>query len=262
MQLNNSQNPRKLSPSSVSREETLYPSINLSENVSIPTYYLVISLTVSVSLLWISARGKKNDFDLRLVLDLSLIIMAAGFIGGRLFHVFYEEPTYYLQNPTQIFAFWNGGFVYYGGALLAAPCALAYLIKKDRTNIPLYLDLFAPVFAITYALGRGACLLAGCCYGKYCELPWAVSGRHPTQAYAALWEVGVVFILMGLEKHNKRPGFIFYLWMILHGVGRLIMEAFRDDFRGATWGISISSWISLIIIATGTFLILRRPTLK
>lgn len=262
MQLNNSQNPRKLSPSSVSREETLYPSINLSESVSIPTYYLVISLAVCVSLVWITRRAKKNDFDQRHVLDLSLIIMAAGFLGGRLFHIIYEEPSYYLENPAQMFAFWNGGFVFYGGVLLAAPSALFYLYKLDRKNIPLYLDLFAPVLATTYALGRGACLLAGCCYGKYCELPWAVSGRHPTQAYAALWEIGVIFILLGLEKQNKRPGFIFYLWMILHGLGRLIMEAFRDDFRGASWGLSISSWISLVIIAVGAFLVLRRSNSK
>lgn len=257
MQLNYSHNKRKLSPSSVSAEDPLYPIIPLSENMNIPTYYLIISATICIALVWMNARSEHFDLNQRHTLDLSLILMIAGFIGGRLFHVIYEEPTYYAENPFQIFAFWNGGFVYYGGALLAAACALAYAYKKDRGSIPNYLDLFAPVIALTYALGRTACLLAGCCYGRFCDLPWAISGRHPTQAYAALWEIGVVFLLLGLEKRPHTPGLIFYIWMVLHGVGRLLMELFRDDFRGPQWGISISSWISLALIAGGACLILR-----
>src|SRR5690606_6314306 len=111
----------------------------------------------------------------------------------------------------------------------------------------------APVLAFAYAAGRSACFLAGCCYGRYCDLPWAIDGRHPTQLYAAAWEMGVVFILLGLRPSPffQNPGRIFYLWMILHGIGRFIMEAFRDDFRGPSLGLSISGWISLGLVITG-----------
>jgi phosphatidylglycerol:prolipoprotein diacylglycerol transferase len=236
----------------------LFPFIHVSEGVDVPTYYLVLSIAVSIALIWIVRRAQAQDLPQRPTLDLSLLVMVSGFIGGRLFHVVYEEPDYYRDNPSQIIAFWNGGFVFYGGALLAGFCALFYIYKNERRDLGRFLDLFAPVLAFTYAIGRGACLLAGCCYGKYCELPWAIDNRHPTQIYAGLWEFGVILILLGLEKREHKAGFIFSVWMVLHGLGRLMMEFFRDDFRGPQLGFSISSWISIAIIATGLFFIIKK----
>lgn len=235
----------------------MYPFIKITSDLSVPTYYLVLSAAVCVGLWWSVRRADEFHLERRQVLDLSLLMMVMGFIGGRLLHVLYEEPQYYKDHPEQIIAFWNGGFVFYGGALLAGFSALFFAWKKDRPHVARYADLFAPVIALIYALGRGACLLAGCCYGRTCELPWAISGRHPTQAYASLWEIGGLLILLGLEKKSWRPGFIFSMWLILHGLGRLIMEAFRDDFRGPTLGLSISSWISVGVIGAGVFLVMR-----
>lgn len=233
----------------------MYPFLKITPAFYVPTYYLVLCLAVCVGLFWVARRAENQDLNRRLTLDLSLLMMGAGFIGGRLFHVLYEEPGYYRDHPDQIFAFWNGGFVFYGGALLAGFCALLFTWKKEPAYLARYADLFAPVIAMIYALGRMACLFAGCCYGRTCELPWAVAGRHPTQIYASLWEAGALFILLGLEKRQQRPGLIFSAWMVLHGLGRLFMEAFRDDFRGPTFALSISSWISLAVLGAGLILI-------
>lgn len=246
----------------------MFPLIPISSTLSVPTYYLVLSLTVCLCLVWISLRSEKFELSRKVTLDLSLIIMVSGFIGGRLFHIFYENFEHYQEDLWRIFHFWNGGFVFYGGAILAGLLGLAYLIFIAKVPFEKYLDLFAPVLSFAYVLGRMACLFAGCCYGSACELPWAVAGKHPTQAYASLWELGVLFILLGTEttaqalrpRLLKNPGSIFFLWMVLHGIGRLMMETFRDDFRGPSLGLSISSWISLVVIALGLFLMLRRPT--
>lgn len=185
--------------------------------------------------------------------------MISGFLGGRLFHVLYEEPQYYAEDPWRIIEFWRGGFVYYGGFLLATFAGLFYLRRKAPHKIFTYLDLFSPVAALSYSLGRVGCLLEGCCYGRYCELPWAISQRHPTQVYASLWELGVVFILIGFEKTKFKSGQVFFLWISLHALGRLLMESFRDDFRGPFFLISISSWLSLILLSVGIVgLIMRR----
>ncbi|AFY02970.1 prolipoprotein diacylglyceryl transferase [Bdellovibrio bacteriovorus] len=245
----------------------MFPFIPLSPTLNVPTYYLVLSLTVCLCLFWISLRADKFELSRKVALDLSLIIMVTGFIGGRLFHVFYENFEHYQEDFARIFYFWNGGFVFYGGAILAGLCSLLYMVFVARVQFEDYLDLFAPVLSFAYVLGRVACLLAGCCYGGTCDLPWAVNGLHPTQAYASLWELGVLFILLGTEttahslrpKLLKNPGSIFFLWMVLHGMGRLLMEAFRDDFRGPSLGLSISSWISLTIMALGLFLMIRKP---
>lgn len=245
----------------------MYPFIRITSSFMIPTYYLVISLMGVFSLFWITTRARKYQLSYKLCLDLSLIIMVMGFVGARLMHVFYESFDYYQEDFLRIFYFWDGGFVFYGGALLAALSALFFLHKTATKETEIYLDLFAPVLSFTYAAGRVGCLLAGCCYGKFCELPWAIAGRHPTQLYASLWELGVLCILLGLESIPRKyrqpaflryPGKVFYLWMILHSIGRLLMESFREDFRGPSLGLSISSWISWILIVSGLVLIFRR----
>lgn len=247
----------------------MYPLIPISSTLNIPTYYLVLSLTVSVSLIWLVWRADRFHLSRKVTLDLSLIIMVTGFIGGRLFHILYEDFDYYRENAARVFYFWNGGFVFYGGAILASLFSMLYLSYRVKSAYAEYLDLFAPVLAFSYILGRCACLLAGCCYGRYCDLPWAVAGRHPTQAYAALWELGALMILLGIEKvpqAQRKPRFlsyagaVFYLWVVLHAAGRLVMETYRDDFRGPSLGLSISSWISILLILLSGYLLFRNPT--
>ena len=231
----------------------------------IPTYYLVISVTVCLTLVWLRIRLRRSDLSDLVAMDVSLVLMIASFVGARLLHVVYENPEVYWQEPVRIFYFWDGGFVFYGGALLSAFCATVFLRKRDPENFWRYFDLFAPVLALSYSVGRLGCLLAGCCYGRTCELPWSIAGRHPTALYATLWELGVVLILLGLQtpsensdRKNRTAGALFALWMILHGLGRLLMEAFRDDFRGPRFVLSVSSWISVAVVAVGIMLLIPR----
>jgi phosphatidylglycerol:prolipoprotein diacylglycerol transferase len=191
-------------------------------------------------------------------MDLSLLLMIASFIGARLFHVFYESFDYYKEDFTRVFRVADGGFVYFGGALLAGLLGVLYITYKEPKRNLRYLDAFAPVVALSYGLGRVGCLLAGCCYGRVCDLPWSLEGRHPTQAYAMAWELCVVAFLLWYEKRQRKSGSLFYMWMILHGVGRLIMEYFRDDYRGPVPGVTISSWISFGLVLLGTWLMIRK----
>lgn len=249
----------------------MYPLIEISPAFKIPTYYLMISIAMCISLFWVVHRAQRSHLSRNITLDVSLIIMVSGFIGARLLHVFFENPNYYQENWWRIFDLGNGGYVFYGGATLSAATAIPYLHIKTKGFYESYLDLFAPVSSFAYALGRIGCFLAGCCYGSYCDLPWAINNLHPTQLYAVFWELGVLLILLGCERipaESRRPTFlaksgsIFYLWLILHPTGRILMETFRNDFRGPTYGISISSWISLICIILGIYLITRKPAAR
>lgn len=235
----------------------MFPEIRLSESIFIPTYYLVISLTTCLCLFWIYRRSITKKFPINTTLDLSLIIMVAGFLGGRLFHIFYEAPDHYLKHPLEIGNIGDGGFIFFGGFFTALASSLFYL-KKKKLPITKYLDLFAPVLALGYGLGRSACLMAGCCYGKTCDLPWALNHRHPTQLYAVIIEIFIVGILLILEKSSSKKiksGDVFYSWIAMHGLGRLFMEYFRDDYRGPEAGLTISSWLSLALIVVGIFLL-------
>ncbi len=248
----------------------MYPLIYLNDHLALPTYYLWISLVFCLSLIWVKKRAQKKNLSKNIALDLSLMIMLGGFVGARLFHVFFESPEYYLKDPMAIFSFWQGGFVYYGGVIGAFILSFVWL-KKNKLPAFEWLDFFAPVISFGYAAGRIACFLTGCCYGRSCPYPWGVKflalqdgiARHPTQLYAVFWESLVVLILLYIEKEKKNKmlvfkslfvssGSIFMLWLVLHSLGRILMEYYRDDFRGpALLGLSFSTWISLLAFAFG-----------
>ncbi len=237
----------------------MFPEIRFSDSIVIPTYLLFLSLLYCFLIFYTSRRAESRRQDLRIALDLSLILMVAGFVGGRLFHIFYEAPQYYFQDWSRIFQFWQGGFVFYGGFLSAIAACTVYVFIKKISFIA-WADFFAPIMALGYGLGRISCFLAGCCYGRSCNLPWAIElpwdtehlARHPTQIYAVLWELAVYGILLQMEKrrlHVLKPGEIFYFWIFMHAIGRLVMEYFRDDFRGSLIaGLSISTWVSLCLM--------------
>lgn len=202
--------------------------------------------------------------------QLYLFIILSGFFGARLFHVIFEHPEVYRENPIEILYVWNGGLVFLGGLLFALFSAW-YFLKSQGEDFLLWADLFAPWMAFGYAFGRLGCFLNGCCYGKICHLPWAVKfpshmlvidpfvQRHPTQLYAFLSE-GFLFLVLyiwvskkGKElKAYSNTGYIFSFWIFAHGVSRLILEQFRDDDRGHFYfGWSLSSLISIFLIGLG-----------
>ena len=51
-------------------------------------------------------------------------------LGGRLGYVLFYDPSYYIANPFEIIAIWNGGIAFHGGAL-GAFFATIYECKKQ-----------------------------------------------------------------------------------------------------------------------------------
>lgn len=241
------------------------PFIHLTDQIHFPTYLVIISLAYTLSVVWVFYRAPNFSLERAIALDLGLMIMVGGFLGARLFHIFYENLEYYKLFPWDVFKIWQGGFVFYGGFIGALLFCIGYA-KIRKIDFWQWADFYAPVLAFGYGLGRVGCLMNGCCFGAHCDLPWAiefnqpglaVGARHPTQIYAVIWELGLVLpLLLKVIPKFKFPstGYLFLSWLFLHAGGRLIMEIFRDDFRGADiWGLSISTWISIDIILVSLF---------
>lgn len=221
----------------------------------VPTYFIVISISLSILMFLLSYRVDKFKKDRKTAFDLSLVLMVAGFIGGRLLHVFYEEWPYYRDNPIQVLYFWNGGFVFFGGLLLCLLAGFVFLRVKKQSFFE-WGDFMAPLFSLGHSLGRIGCVLAGCCYGGFCDLPWAYQGRHPTALYLVIGEFFIFLYLLFAEKKKiyKRQGSLFMKWMLLHCLLRFNVEYVRDDFRGVFVRfpllglLSISQMICLALI--------------
>ncbi|MDZ4678618.1 MAG: prolipoprotein diacylglyceryl transferase [Oligoflexia bacterium] len=249
----------------------MWPFVLRTEDLVLPTYLVVNSGIFTFGILWIYFRSIKFKYNTTATLDIALVSMISCFLGSRLAHIVFEYPEVYIQDPSLIYKFWNGGFVFYGGAIGGFISALL-LCRFRKWDFFKYADLFAPVLALGYSIGRFGCFLAGCCFGRACDLPWAVHfpegveapagvPLHPTQIYSSLWELGVVLILVYLEKKRKFKvhGQLLGLWFVLHGLGRALVEQFRGDFRGEAFiNLSVSTWLSFATMTIGLWLLQRK----
>jgi phosphatidylglycerol:prolipoprotein diacylglycerol transferase len=251
----------------------VFPVVNLF-GLQISTYLLLNSFVFSLSVIWIFFRAPKFKLNRSDVLDVTFSGMVGAFIGARLFHVFFERPEFYFANPSYVFKFWYGGFVFYGGLIGGAVFAL-FACRYKKIPPLLFGDLIAPILALGYSVGRIGCFAAGCCYGSHTDVFWAVQfpqgveapagiGLHPTQLYSSLWSfIGFVIILciekLKLSFIHKQAGRTFGIWLAFQSVGRFIVERFRDDFRGPTvFNLSISTWMSMAAFVVAVLLLTNK----
>jgi phosphatidylglycerol---prolipoprotein diacylglyceryl transferase len=232
--------------------------------IEIPSYYITVSIATCAVVWWTYAQAKSKRFENIISQDLLFetmaVLMVSGFVGARLLHVFLEEWSYYLERPLEIFSVWRGGFVWYGGASLSF-LVTSFWLKRRQEKLLKWYDFFAPSVALGYGLGRLACLLAGCCYGSYCDISEQLSIQYPTQAFAIAWELCSFQYLRSLK--DLKPGKIFFKWLILHSSGRLIMEAMRADPRGPMLGgLSPATYISFILLVIGLLAFFKAETRK
>jgi phosphatidylglycerol:prolipoprotein diacylglycerol transferase len=94
--------------------------------------------------------------------------------------------------------------------------------------------------------GRIGCFMAGCCYGKLSDLPWAVTfthpetlcpikeALHPSQLYESLLLVPVFGVIYWLRTRKRFQGQLLLTYFFLAGSVRFIVEFFRHpfDYRG------------------------------
>jgi phosphatidylglycerol---prolipoprotein diacylglyceryl transferase len=117
-------------------------------------------------------------------------------------------------------------------------------------------------------------LLAGCCYGTPTDVPWAVTFTnplaasnvgtplgvplHPTQLYDAGAELLILVILLVTERRGRPfEGRTFWLYMLLYGISRFIVEIFRGDDRGMVLGVSTSQFVSILVVPLAIAMLLR-----
>ncbi len=234
---------------------------------SVYSYYVFITLGIFLGLFFFNHYSKRSGFNKLAFTDISLISITTAYIGARLFHVLFVIPEYYLENPAKIFYFWEGGFVIYG-AMLIPPVFIYIYAKKKNLNMAKIMDALVPAFSVGTALGRIACLMQGCCYGKPTDLFFGISfpdganagmtpaniPLHPTQIYLVLQGLIIFLILNYRFTRKKFDGEITLWFFILYPLTRIVIEYYRSDFRGNLFEpyLSTSQFISLIVAAIAT----------
>lgn len=223
-------------------------------------YFFWISLTITGCLVLSLRRATRFKFPVNLYFSITGWMLITIPLGARLFHILYEDLDYYLADPIRAFQIWRGGFVYFGGLTFSLLFFIFYFLKPRARSFWQTADFFTPVLSLGTGVGRIACFLQGCCYGRELNTFWAVRGLHPTQLYIFFWEMILFGLILKIENRKWKSGKIFLFWLSLSAFGRFVVEFYRDDFRGQmiAW-LSISQVISLGIvgICCATYLYLK-----
>lgn len=209
-------------------------------------------------------RNIKEDFLINLICD-SIII---GVIGARIYYVLFNL-SYYLQNPLEIFAIWNGGLAIHGGVFAALIFIIIYC-KKYRVNILQMLDIIVVGLIIGQAIGRWGNFFNAEAYGQITTaavlknqgIPkFIIDGmyilgdyRQPTFFYESVsCLVGfIALVIIRLCKYLKR-GQLTGIYLIWYGVARFLIEALRSDSL-MIGNFKIAQIVSVIFVIIGIIL--------
>ncbi|WP_277630615.1 prolipoprotein diacylglyceryl transferase [Atopococcus tabaci] len=238
-------------------------------------YGIIIAVGIFVAI-WLSSKeAVKRGLDEDAIVDLSLWLIPAGFIGARLYYVLFELG-YYLQNPAKIIAIWEGGIAIYGG-LIGGTLALIWFCRKNNIPIWLMLDIIAPHVLLAQAIGRWGNFINQEAHGgevsrQFLEnlmLPDFIINQmeiggtyyHPTFLYESVWSlIGVVLLIVLRNRENLlKRGEVALGYALWYSLGRFFIEGMRtDSLYLFNTPIRVSQLLSVIIFMAAIGLIVYR----
>lgn len=265
-------------------------------NLPIYAYGFMLMIGFLAGLYVARKKAASMNLDPNLISDMSIYAIISGLIGARLFFII-QHLDDYRSNPLDIFKIYQGGLVYYGG-LIAVTCTLVGFARLKKIALLKLMDIVVLATSLGLVFGRIGCFLNGCCYGKLCNLPWAVrfpktvdaqgfiDGSpvflqhynhglvkltdayslhvHPTQLYSSLLNLCIFFALYFFFDRRKWDGQVTMLFLPLYAATRFGIEMLRNDNPPILFGLTISQCLSVavIIVISGIFIAGRLKGIK
>jgi phosphatidylglycerol:prolipoprotein diacylglycerol transferase len=236
------------------------------------SYGVLLALAYLAGLQMAVVRARRVGIDGSKVMDLGIYLIIAALVGAKLMLVLVDF-NYFRHQPKELLSLVRAGGVFYGG-LIASFVTGLFLVRRYQLPAMVTADLAAPGIALGHVIGRFGCLMAGCCYGRPGNVPWAITFTnpiaalnvgtplqvplHPTQLYDAGAELLILILLLLTERRGKRfAGRTFWLYMALYAVSRFIIEIYRGDERGMLAGLSTSQFVAVLILPFSIFMLWR-----
>ena len=291
----------------------MHPDLFRLFDVAFPAYFVLLLsgflFATAVGCIWARRIGESADA----IVDLGLAMLLAGVAGGRILHVladgYFWDYVHLCTDPAKVnwpleqseclssaydgiwdaakgvchpktadcFAwakFWAGGLTYYGG-FLGSSLAAWFLLKRDKFPFWKAADMAGFAVPLGLAFGRMGCLMAGCCFGETCSLPWAISFPwqsaaseaqykahllpsahlwslpvHPTQIYESAASLAIAaFCYVWLHPRKRYDGQVFAAFLALYAIARFLLEFLRADDRGGFLSLSTSQLLGIALVA-------------
>jgi phosphatidylglycerol:prolipoprotein diacylglycerol transferase len=264
--------------------------------VSVYSYGLMLGISFIVASYLLSIEFKRKKMEENAAINITFISLIGGLIGAKLLYVIEEWPVISAMPFNKIFStdvlFSPQGLTWYGGFILATVLIYIY-VRYKKIPFLRVCDAAAPALAIGYGIARIGCHLSG--DGDYgipvsmfaSWVPWgtnyskgivppSVAFRgtsiaekfggvvpdntlcHPTPVYEFILGLIIFFILWRYRKIFKLDGHLFFLYLILSGIARFMIEFIRINPR-ILFGLSEAQLISILFIMGGFYFFFKPP---
>lgn len=229
--------------------------------VEIYSYGFMLAIAFLACTFLALKEARRRNFPEEGIYDIVLWAAIGGILGARLVYVFYYWELYSLA-PWRIFAFWEGGLVFYGGVIGGAITVLSVVYLKNF-SLSDTADIVGLVLPLGVSIARIGCFLNGCCYGKPTTLPWGVVfpalgniPRHPTQIYELFYSL-LIFIFLWTYRHRIPKGLVLFFFLLFYSLFRFLNEFLRVN-PPFFLGLSGSQVFSIVLFMGSLSYILYR----
>lgn len=252
---------------------------HLPFGIPLYSYGLMLTVSVLVGRLLAIRLAERAGIARTLADRCATWTLVGAIVGCRLLYV--ATNLHEFHTPLDVFAWWKGGIVAYGG-FLGGLAAAVVTCRAYEIRLLVWADAVVPSLCIGLALTRVGCFLGGCDYGIVWDGPWAVrfpAGSpafvqhralgllrgdatvalpvHPTQVYEALAGVMLVFVVWAVRRRSRVAGYALAAFGLGYGVLRYLIEIVRaDPHRGMVGPWTTSQFIAVATCAAAALLLI------
>lgn len=226
-------------------------------------YGLVFVFGFIVALFVLLKAVKKGRLGLtkEKVYDLVFFLLIGIVVGARIFHILFWGLDYYFSDPIKMLYLWQGGLSFHGG-LVGGIIAVYFFTKKNKIGFWRVADILTLPAIFMLGFGRIANFINQEILGTITELPWCVkflrtdplNCRHPVQLYAAVGKFSL-FGFLARFSYNHKDGYVFWNFVFLTGIGRLLLDFLREDIKYLA--LKPGQWLSIVMILLGGFILYK-----
>lgn len=180
-------------------------------DLPVHTYGVLIATGFLVGIFVASREARRQGEYEQEALDFAFWALIGGMLGARTYFIAVNWRQYFITNPLvsvdllpfripAVFAVWQGGLVFWGGALGGLVAFILYA-RRHQLNMGKFADLVIIALPIGHFFGRLGCFSAGCCWGEGCyhldagqvvaNIPFAAYFPPDALAYTSLIRTAV-----------------------------------------------------------------------
>ena len=203
------------------------------------------------------AKKDKNKYNINWddITTFLIYAIVIGIVCARVYYVVFKWE-YYSLHLSEIIKIWNGGIAIYGGVIGALITGIVFC-KINKINFLNLCDFCAPYLALAQSIGRWGNFVNREAFGEVTTSLFRMGIYdpsikdyiyvHPTFLYESIVTFFIFIVLQQVKKNQKFDGQIFYLYMILYGIGRALVEGMRTDSL-MLGNIRISQLLAILLI--------------